>query len=310
MKNKVIIVCGPTASGKTSLSIELAKRLNAEIVSCDSMQIYKEMNIGTAKPDLKERDGVIHHMMDIVSVCDEYNVSKFVTDAQNYIDQIINKGKSVIIVGGTGLYVDSLINNVNFFEFDNDEQYREQLMQIAQKDGGQALLEMLNKIDPESAERLHSNDFKRIIRALEVYKVTGKTQTQLHIESVRNRKYDPVYIALNYNDRQLLYDRINLRVDLMLKNGLVDEAKSLEKLKLSKTARAAIGYADIFEYLDGNITLDEAADNIKQKSRNYAKRQITWFKRNPDTKWFYADEYDYTNDLFDDAYNYLLSKLR
>lgn len=310
MKNKVIIVCGPTASGKTSLSINLAKRLNAEIVSCDSMQIYKEMNIGTAKPDMVERDGVKHHMMDVISVCDEYNVSKFVADAQKYIDSILKNNKNVIIVGGTGLYVDSLINNVNFFEFENDEDYRQQLTKIAEKEGGQALLEMLKSFDPESASRLHSNDVKRIIRALEVYKVTGKTQTQLHIESARNRKYEPLYVALNYSDRQKLYDRINLRVDLMVENGLIDEAKSLKNLKLSKTARAAIGYSDMFEYLEGEISLQQAVDNIKQKSRNYAKRQITWFKRNPETKWFFADCYDCSSDLYDDVYKYLLSKMR
>ena len=310
MKNKVIIVCGPTASGKTALSISLAKQLNAEIVSCDSMQIYKEMNIGTAKPDMVERDGVLHHMMDIVSVVDEYNVSKFVADARACIDSIFKKGKNVIIVGGTGMYVDSLIENVNFFEFENDEQYRNELLQISNERGGQALLDMLRDVDPESAQRLHSNDVKRIIRSLEVYKVTGKTQTQLHIESKQNRIYDPIYVAINYNDRQKLYDRINKRVDIMIENGLVDEAKSIKDLSLSKTARAAIGYYDIFDYLDGALSLEQACENIKQKSRNYAKRQITWFKRNPETKWFIADSYDCSQQMFEHVYDYILSKLR
>lgn len=310
MNNKVIIICGPTASGKTALSIEMAKRLNAEIVSCDSMQIYKEMNIGTAKPDLAERDGIVHHLMDNVSVEDDYNVSRYVADASNRIDSILKSGKNVIIVGGTGLYVDSLINNVDFFEFENDEKYRQELLDIANKSGGQALLDMLAKIDIESAQRLHPNDIKRIIRALEVFKVTGKTQTQLHIESKRNRKYQPIYLGINYDDRQKLYDRIDLRVEIMIKNGLVDEAKQLMTKNLSKTARAAIGYSDIFSYLNNEISLDEAIANIQKKSRNYAKRQITWFKRNSETKWFYADLFESNELLFNSVYQYLLSVMR
>ena len=308
--NKIIVICGPTASGKTSLSIEVAKKFDAEIVSADSMQIYKEMNIGTAKPDENERNGIKHHMMDIVSVAEEYNVSRYVKEAAECIDNILSSGKNVVLVGGTGLYIDSLVNNTNFFEFDNDENYRKELTELSIKEGGQALLDRLQLIDPESAKRLHANDIKRIIRALEVYKATGKTLTQLHIESKRNRKYHPIYIALNYNNRDVLYDRINRRVDIMIEQGFVEEAKSLLDYKLSSTAKAAIGYSDIFDYLNGNQTFEQAIDSIKQKSRNYAKRQITWFRRNGEIYWVYPDTLQNLDDLYGDVFEHITTKMR
>lgn len=307
---KIIVVCGPTASGKTSLAIFVAKKINAEIVSADSMQIYREMNIGTAKPDMTERDGICHHMMDIVSVTENYNVSRYVSDAERCIEKIYSKGKNVILVGGTGLYIDSLINNVNFFEFENDEDYRKELEYVASVGGGEVLADMLSKVDPESASRLHKNDIKRLIRALEVYKVTGKTITQLHIESKQNRKYDPVFVALNYSDRQALYDRINLRVDIMMEAGLVEEARRLSELQLSSTARAAIGYADIFDYFDGKLSYDEVVENIKKKSRNYAKRQITWFNRNKEIRWFYPDLINDKATIYEKISDYISDKLR
>jgi len=308
--NKVIVICGPTASGKTSLSIEVAKKFDAEIVSADSMQIYKEMNIGTAKPDDTERSGIIHHMMDIVSVTEDYNVSRYVKEASECIDDILSRGKNVVIVGGTGLYIDNLINNTNFFEFDNDEDYRRELTDFAAEHSGQALLERLRLIDPDSAERLHPNDVKRVIRALEVYKVTGKTLTQLHKESSRSHKYQPIFVALNYKNRDVLYDRINKRVDIMLQQGFVDEAKQLLKFNLSSTARAAIGYSDIFDYLSGKKDFDEAVENIKQKSRNYAKRQITWFKRNEEIFWIYPDAYQSTDDIYNDVFEHITMNMR
>lgn len=308
--NKIIVICGPTASGKTALSIQVAKEFNAEIVSADSMQIYKEMNIGTAKPDVNERSGIAHYMMDIVSVTEDYNVSRYVTEAGRCIDEILSKGKNVVLVGGTGLYIDNLINNTDFFEFENDESYRRELSEIADKEGGKRLVEMLEKIDPESANRLHPNDKKRLIRALEVYKVTGKTLTQLHIESKRRRKYQPIFLGINYIDREILYDRINKRVDIMLENGFVDEAKELLNFKLSSTARAAIGYSDIFDYLNGLQSLEQAVENIKKKSRNYAKRQITWFKKNAEIFWLYPDDYSEQSNFYNDALNYINGKMR
>ncbi len=308
--NKIIVICGPTASGKTSLSINLANFFDAEVVSADSMQIYKEMTIGTAKPDEGERCGVPHHMMDVVSVTEEYNVSRYVNEASACIDNILSRGKNVFLVGGTGLYIDNLINNTNFFEFDNDEKYRAELTDIAQKYGGQALLDMLDKIDPDSADRLHCNDIKRLIRALEVYKVTGKTLTELHIESKRSRKYQPIFLGINYLDRDALYDRINKRVDIMIKSGFVDEAKGLLDLNLSSTARAAIGYSDIFDYLNNQQSLEQAVENIKKKTRNYAKRQLTWFRRNKEIFWLYPDSYDGISRIYLDSSNYIRKKLR
>ena len=307
--NKVIVICGPTASGKTSLSIQIAKEFNAEIVSFDSMQIYKEMNVGTAKPDMNERENITHHMMDIVSVTEEYNVSRYVNEASSCVDEILSRNKNVVLVGGTGLYIDSLINNTNFFEFENDERYRSELTNIAYSYGGEKLVEMLMEVDSASALRLHKNDVKRLIRALEVYKVTGKTLTQIHIESKRNRKYQPVYLGINYVDRNLLYDRINRRVDVMLENGFVDEAKSLLNLNLSSTSRSAIGYSDIFDYINGVQSLEEAVENIKKKSRNYAKRQITWFKRNEEVFWVYPDSYSDLSLMYIDVFNYIKDKM-
>lgn len=308
--NKIIVICGPTASGKTALSIRVAKEFDAEIVSADSMQIYKEMNIGTAKPDLIERSGIAHHMMDIVSVTEDYNVSRYVSEATLCIDDILSRGKNVVLVGGTGLYIDSLVDNTNFFEFENDEDYRMELSRIADLHGGEKLVEMLRAVDPDSALRLHPNDTKRLIRALEVYKVTGKTLTQLHIESKRNRKYQPVFLGINYTDRDVLYDRINKRVDIMLENGFIAEAKGLLNLELSSTARAAIGYSDIFDYINGLQSFDQAVENIKKKSRNYAKRQITWFRKNKEIFWLYPDSYQDVSCLYNESINYIYDKLR
>ncbi len=308
--NKIIVICGPTASGKTALAIRVAKEFNAEIVSADSMQIYKEMNIGTAKPDMEERSGIAHYMMDIVSVTEDYNVSRYVCDASSCIDYILSRGKNVVLVGGTGLYIDSLINNTDFFEFENDEEYRRELSCIAELHGGEKLVEMLMSIDPETAMRLHPNDKKRLIRALEVYKVTGKTLTQLHIESKRNRKYQPIFLGINYKQRDVIYDRINKRVDIMLENGFVYEAKNLLNYKLSSTARAAIGYSDIFDYLDGLHSLEQAAENIKKKSRNYAKRQITWFRKNKEIFWLYPDDYTDLSFMYNDSFNFIKNKMR
>jgi len=301
----VIVICGPTASGKTSLSIEMAKRINAEIVSADSMQIYKEMKIGTAKPDKYEMDDIPHHLFDIVSVTKDFNVAKYVEYASQAINEIHLRKKNVIIVGGTGLYIDSLVNNIDFFDIETDLKYREQLTELAKAKGGEYLKLQLSEVDPETASKLHKNDIKRIVRALEVFHSTGLPISKFQKLSKRNRKYNVTYIGLNYDNRETLYNRINTRVDRMIDGGLIDECKSLLGLNLSDTAKAAIGYSDIFAYLNGEISLDDAIFYIKQKSRRYAKRQLTWFRRNQEIKWFYSDRYEKEVDLFNDCYDYI-----
>lgn len=289
MPNDIIVVCGPTASGKTALAVELAKRFDAEIVSADSMQIYKEMNIGTAKPVEKEKRGIPHHMIDIVSVTEEYNVSRYVEDATECIDKIKASGKRVILAGGTGLYIDSLINNVNFFEIENDYEYREQLFTVAKDKGVSAVHKMLESVDKPLADRLHPNDLKRVIRALEVHKVCGRTMTEIQLESVRKRKYNPVFIGLDFSERAVLYNRIERRVSEMIKNGLLNEARSLLKFDLSSTARAAIGYREMFDFLSNKLTFENAVGEICKKTRNYAKRQLTWFRKNKEIHWLFPD---------------------
>lgn len=302
MADDIIVVCGPTASGKTALAVELAKRFDAEIVSADSMQIYKEMNIGTAKPSEEEKCGIPHHMIDIVSVTEEYNVSRYVDDAEACIDKIKAAGKRVILAGGTGLYIDSLINNVNFFDIANDYEYRERLCAVAGDKGVLAVHKMLESVDKPSADRLHPNDLKRVIRALEVYKVCGRTMTEIQMQSVRERKYNPVFIGLDYSERAVLYSRIEKRVFEMIKDGLLDEARLLSELDLSSTARAAIGYREMFDFLNNELTFESAVEEICKKTRNYAKRQLTWFRKNKEINWLFPDLCsDNTSELADMA---------
>ena len=283
----LIVITGPTASGKTALSVELAKKLDAEIVNADSMQIYKYMDIGTAKPTLEERQGVPHHLIDIVNPDEQFSVARYCQCAKDAIDDVHSRGKAVVMVGGTGLYVDSLVNNIQFTEIQPDEEYRSKMEEIADEKGNGHIYNMLLDIDPESAEKISQSDRKRIIRALEVYHLTGKTITW-HNEQSRSvpSPYNTTMFAINV-DREVLYDKINRRVDIMVANGLVDEVKSIINMGVPKnsTAMQAIGYKEIAEYLDGNITLDEATDKIKQGSRRYAKRQLTWFRRNEKIHW-------------------------
>lgn len=253
------------------------------------MQIYKEMNIGTAKPSEEEKCGIPHHMIDIVSVTEEYNVSRYVDDAEACIDKIKAAGKRVILAGGTGLYIDSLINNVNFFDIANDYEYRERLCAVAGDKGVLAVHKMLESVDKPSADRLHPNDLKRVIRALEVYKVCGRTMTEIQMQSVRERKYNPVFIGLDYSERAVLYSRIEKRVFEMIKDGLLDEARLLSELDLSSTARAAIGYREMFDFLNNKLTFESAVEEICKKTRNYAKRQLTWFRKNKEINWLFPD---------------------
>lgn len=285
-KPKVIVICGPTASGKTALSIELAKQIDGEIISCDSMQIYKDMNIGTAKPDEEEKQGIKHYLMDFVSPDERYSVADFKRDATRAIKEILNKGKMPIIVGGTGLYVDSLIYGIEYNEINVDEKYRKQLEERISKEGLEILYQEAKKIDPIAIEKISHNDKKRIMRILEIYKSTGKTKTEQEKESRKNEvEFDYKVFAINM-DREKLYERINKRVDIMIDKGLIEEVKSL-KSKYNKfpTAMQGLGYKEVAKYLEKEYDRETMVDIIKQETRRYAKRQLTWFRKNKQTVW-------------------------
>lgn len=290
MKPKVVVIVGPTASGKTAVSIELAKILNGEIISADSMQIYKEMDIGSAKPTKEEMQGIYHHMIDVVEPTENFNVAKYKEMAEACIEKILAKGKLPIIVGGTGLYVSTLTNGIEFSEIESDEEYRKELENISlQENGIDILFEQLKTIDPEAANIIDKNNVRRVIRALEIYKVTGKTKTQVDKESIKELKYDYRIFGLLW-DRQKLYDRIDKRVDIMIEMGLVDEVEKLNEKGISSTAIQGLGYKEIIEYLDKKVTLEEAIEKVKQETRRYAKRQMTWFKRDKNVIWLEAEK--------------------
>ena len=285
-KPKVIVICGPTASGKTALSIELAQKINGEIVSADSMQIYKDMDIGTAKTTLEEMQGIKHYLQDFVEPDKRYSVADYKVDAEKAIEEILSKGKTPIVVGGTGLYVDSLIYGIEYQEIRFDEKYRKELEDIALKDGLETLYKKAQEIDPEAMKKISCNDKKRIMRVLEIYKATGKTKTEQEIESRKKEvKYDYKVFAIDW-EREKLYERINKRVDIMIENGLIEEVENLlKKYKEFPTAMQGLGYKEVVEYLKGYLTKEEMIDKIKQETRRYAKRQITWFRKNKQTIW-------------------------
>ena len=287
IKPKVIVIVGPTASGKTALSIELAKKINGEIISCDSMQIYKDLNIGSAKPTIEEMQGIKHYLIDEVEPTQRFSVAEYKKRAEKAIEEIIKKGKIPIVVGGTGLYANSLIYGIEYNEIEYDEKYRNELMKLAQTEEGlESLFEKAQKIDPKAMEKISKNDKKRIVRILEIYNSTGKTKTEQEKESRKKEvKYDYKVFALNM-ERSVLYERINKRVDIMLEQGLIEEVKNiLKKYNEFPTAMQAIGYKEIVEYFNGDLTKQEAIEKIKQESRRYAKRQITWFKKIENVKW-------------------------
>ena len=285
-KPKVVVICGPTASGKTALSIELAKKINGEIISSDSMQIYKNMDIGTAKPSNDEMQGIKHYLLDFVEPNKRYSVADFKKDAEKAIEEILEKGKVPIIVGGTGLYVDSLIYGIEYQNIKFDEKYRKELENRAKKEGLESLYNEAKQIDEEAMEKISANDQKRILRVLEIYKATGKTKTEQEIESRKNGvKYDYKVFAINM-DREKLYERINKRVDIMIEQGLIQEVEDLLKMyEEFPTAMQGLGYKEVVEYLQGEISKEEMIDKIKMETRRYAKRQITWFKKNKQTIW-------------------------
>ena len=306
MKN-LICIAGPTASGKTSLSIALAKELDGEIVSCDSMQVYKRMDIGTAKPTVEEREGIPHHMLDVAEPWEDFSVSKYCEMASPIVDDILSRGKTAIIVGGTGLYMDSLIKGNDFAPYPATGR-REELEALAAEKGIEAVITQLREVDPESAERLHPSDQKRIIRAMEVYLETGISITEHNRRTQAiPPKYHPVWFALEDADRQTLYDRIDRRVDIMLKDGLIEEIKSLlaEGIPEKCTAMQAIGYKEFVAALEGQCTFAQAADQVRQSSRHYAKRQLTWFRRNPAMHWLRRGEKEGTAQVIEKARQFL-----
>ena len=301
--NNIICIAGPTASGKTALAATLAKELNGEVVSCDSMQVYKRMDIGTAKPTLEEMQGIPHHMIDVAEPWEDFSVSRYCEMAAPIVDDIISRGKTAVIAGGTGLYMDSLIRGNAFAPFPATG-VRERLEAQADAEGMEAMLSRLRAVDPDAARRLHLSDRKRILRALEVYLETGETITE------HNRKtqavpprYSPLWLGLDFARRGELYRRIDLRVGLMLEQGLVEEIRGLlaEGIPERATAMQAIGYKEFVDALDGRCTIEEAADQVRQSSRRYAKRQLTWFRRNKAIHWLIRDTGDTGREILENA---------
>lgn len=289
-KPLVVVVLGPTASGKTSLGIEIAERFGGEIVSADSMQIYENMNIATAKPTTEELARVKHHLIGFVPMGGVFSVAKYKEKAISAIEDILSRGKLPVVVGGTGLYIDTLVKNTEFFDYE-DSDIREKLESRLENEGIEILYNELNRIDPKTAKRLHINDSKRILRALEVYYLTGKTISEQEELSHQNEsKYNWCLIGLNAEDRQYLYDRINFRVDKMLEDGLIEEAKLFFSSEASSTATQAIGYKELRPYFDGLVPLDKAVEKLKMETRRYAKRQLTWFRRNSKIHWYNIDK--------------------
>ena len=285
---RIIAVVGPTASGKTALAVELAEIYNGEVISCDSVQVYKGLDIGSAKVTAEEMRGIPHHMIDVADPTESFSCADYAEMAKKAIDDIQNRGKTVIFCGGTGLYLDSVIGISGFSDAGRDEAFRAEM----EKKSPVELQSRLREIDPASAEAIHPNNVKRVIRALEIFRVTGKTKTEWDEESKRvSPPYETVIIGLDMRDRQALYDRIDRRVEIMMENGLVDEVRRLDSPAFrASTASDGIGYKELLRCFDGRCTLDEAVEDIKQASRNYAKRQLTWFRRNKSVHWIFTDE--------------------
>ncbi len=301
--DNIVCVVGPTASGKTALSVALAKALNGEVISADSMQLYRGMDVGTAKVTPQEMDGVIHHMIDVADPWESFSAAQYVEMADPILRDILHRGKTAIIAGGTGLYVDALIAGRTFAPYPKTGR-RQALEREAEEQGMEHMLARLQAVDPDSAARLHLADRKRIIRALEVYEETGKTITQHNVETqALPDKYHPVWIGLTYEPRQLLYDRIDLRVDKMLEWGLLEEIRGLlaRGVPTECTAMQAIGYKEFLPVLAGTTPLETAVEQVKQGSRRYAKRQLTWFRRNPKIHWILQNRETTGLDVFSQA---------
>lgn len=309
-KPPILAVVGPTAGGKTGLSVALAKRLGGEIVSCDSMQLYRHMDIGTAKPTEAEKQGIPHHLMDFLEPTDPkgYSCADYAKDAARAVQDILSRGKLPILCGGTGLYLDALLRGGSFEVTDIDLDLRRELTEYAETHGAEALHAMLRELDPEAAEATHPNNVKRVVRAIEICRTTGCTKSELDRRSREfESPYDALVLGLRYNDRSILYDRIDRRVDIMLSDGLVEETKRLREMGVFETcptAAQAIGYKELFPYLDGHSTLYEVTETLKTATRHYAKRQITWFSAKPYVTWLDMDrngELRYFEDIVNNA---------
>lgn len=305
MKSKVLVIAGPTASGKTKIGVELAKRLNGEIISADSMQIYKHMNIGTAKPTINEMQNIPHYLIDFVEIGENFSVVQYKEMATKCIEDILSRGKVPIFVGGTGLYINSITEEIKYDEAAENKKIREKLEKIAETEGNERLYEKLKEVDIDTYNRLHINDTKRIIRALEVFEATGITITEHQKMSKEiEKKYDYKIVGL-WMERENLYNRINLRVDKMIEDGLEDEARNIIDMIKNKgkiTSFQAIGYKEFLKYFNGEVSLEDAIASIKQESRRYAKRQVTWFKRTNGLKWINVERD--INDVINDIINY------
>lgn len=301
-KIPVIAVIGPTASGKTGLAVEIAKKIGGEVVSADSMQIYSELTIGTAKPTEEEMEGIKHHLVGHKSIDDEYSVADYVEEAKKAIDDIVLRNKIPVICGGTGLYVDSLLSNTEFSEIKSSPEIREKLFEFAKENGNEALFEKLRIIDPESAAKTHANNLSRVVRALEVFEVTGKTMSEHQRDSHPvPSAYDVCYIGTNYSEREKLYARIEQRIDEMLTEGVEEEAKFLFEHNGTCTAAQAIGYKEFYPYFRGEMSREDAVSVLKMETRHYAKRQLTWFRRNPKINWLFRDNYSEKQEFVDEA---------
>lgn len=301
-KIPVVAVVGPTASGKSDLAVEICLKFNGEAVSADSMQIYKGIDVSTAKPTEEEKKGIPHHMMDFLDNTESFSVAEYQQLAGECIRDIHSRGKLPVVVGGTGLYIDTLLNDIRLSEDSFDEALREKLLKRVEEEGIENLLDELRGIDPEYAEKMHPNNVKRIVRALEVWYSTGVTMTRQIEESHRESPYDVCFIGIDAENRDFLYERINRRVGIMLENGLEAEAREYLSMKNTATSSQAIGCKELKPYFEGYISLDEAADNLRQATRRYAKRQLTWFRRNKEINWLMADKYSSKNEMHEDAF--------
>ena len=292
MNDKIIAVAGPTASGKSALALELCKRLDGELISLDSMQIYRGLDIGTAKPTKAEQAEVCHHMIDICEPTENFSAAEFAERAHKVIADVQSRGKKAVLCGGTGLYLDTVLGRLDFGEIESDEKLRGELIAFAEKNGADALHERLREIDPQAAEKIHPNNVRRVARAIEIYELTGKTKTEHDREAISDSPYESLIIGLDYDDREVLYNRINRRVDAMIEAGLEGEVRSLVSrglLSAESTAGQAIGYKEMLGYIAGDCSLGDAVEKIKLGTRRYAKRQLTWLRRSPSINWLYPD---------------------
>ena len=291
MTNKVIFVVGPTASGKTDLGIKLAKEFKGEIVSADSMQIYKGIHIASAAPDMEERSGIPHHLIEFLDLSEQFSVADYVKKAREKIREIIGRGNTPIVVGGTGLYISALLENTEFVSVDTSEDLRKKLEDEFDSLGGEEMLKRLAEFDPQSAEVLNVGDKRRIVRCFEIFETTGRTKTQQNeLSHLSHPEFESLVFGITYKDREKLYDRINRRVDIMLRKGLLGEAETTYENRNNKGAFQAIGHKELYGYFEGVRSLEESAELLKQQTRRYAKRQLTWFRKNENIIWLYPDD--------------------